>query len=98
MAEPFSWKKLFDFSPMGFVKVIGLALKVCVIILIVFGVLWVKNLLLPAPEHKEYHVEKGASLVINEAPKKKIQPFAGVYGDSDKDGDWRAGAFGGFLF
>lgn len=45
--ERFSIKKLFDFSPIGFYKVIGLTIKAGLILLIVMGVLWVKNLFFP---------------------------------------------------
>ena len=98
--EKFDIKKLFDFSPVGFYKVIGLAIKAGVIILIIFGILWVKNLLLPAPEvHKpEFNVAEGGTLVYHENGKRKLQFFVGPSYSTDDEGNWRAGAFGGIIW
>ena len=71
--ENFNWKKFFDFQPMAFAKIFGLAIKVFIIILLILGVVWIKNLIFPPapanvnqPEitvseggHVEYHVTQG---------------------------------------
>ena len=84
--EPFSIIKFLDFSPMAFAKVLGLALKGGVIVLLVFGVIWVKNTLFPpAPANvntPDIKVEKGASLEYN-----VIQ--------NEKGSGWETGVFGG---
>lgn len=92
--EKFSLAKLFDFSPVGFYKVIGLSIKAGIIVLIIFGLLWVKNLLLPNPEiHKpEIH---GETVNYYEGSKRRLEYFIGPTFSTDKDGEWRAGAFGG---
>ena len=101
MSELFSIKKLLDFSPLGFYKVIGLSLKFAVIVLIILGVVWVKNTIFPsAPANvnqPEINVASGGTLEykVIQNPKKKTEYFAGGFGSSDKDGDWRAGLFGG---
>lgn len=88
--EGFSVKKLLDFSPLGFYKVIGLSIKIGMIILIILGVLWVKNLLFPAASQiKEIKVEAGGKVIINE-DKRRIEFFGGLYGNQDT-----IGAFGG---
>jgi len=98
MSEHFSAKKLFDFSPIGFYKVIGLAIKVGVILLIVLGILWVKNLLFPRQSAvKDIHVESGGKVIINET-KRRMEFFGGLYGDTNREGDNRVGAFGGIKF
>ena len=98
MSEPFSIKKLLNvFEPSGYYKVIGLAIRAAAIALVIFGVLWVKNLLLPAPEiHKP--VITGETVHYYEGSKRRIEFFAGPVATIDKDGDWTAGAFCGFKF
>ena len=95
MNERFSLAKFLDFSPMAFTKVIGLSLKLCVLILIVMGVLWIKNLLFPTGASvKDINVKSGGQVIINES-KRRIEFFIGPFVSTDKDGDWRIGTFGG---
>ena len=96
MNEKFSIKKLLDFSPVGFYKVIGLSIKVGVIILIILGLLWVKNLLLPQKASvKEITVGDGGKVFINDN-KRRIEPFLFGWGSTGTDGDQRVGLGGGF--
>ena len=96
MAEPFSVKKLFDMSPVGFYKVIGLAIKAAIILLIILGILWVKNLLFPpAPgnvNQPEIHVADGGTLhysVDQHSDEKRAWwipgPFVELFGQMDSD-------------
>ena len=106
--ERFSIKKLLDFSPIGFYKVIGLSIKAGVIILIILGVVWVKNLLFPpAPSNvnqPEIHVATGGTLhyqVTQQSEKKRAwwipSPFVELFGQTDtSDKDIKVGTrFGG---
>ena len=95
--EKFSIGKLLDFSPVGFYKVIGLSIKVALILLLVLGVLWVKNLLFPKQSIvKDITVQSGGKVIINDN-KRKLEYFGGLYGDVTGD-DKRVGAFGGIKF
>jgi hypothetical protein len=96
MPENFSIKKLLDFSPIGFYKVIGLSIKAGVIVLVIFGVLWIKNILFPAPSSNvnqpEIHVATGGTLnyaVTQQAEKKRAWwipgPFVELFGQMDSD-------------
>jgi len=103
--ERFSILKFFDFTPLAFAKVVGLALKAALIILIILGVVWVKNLIFPpAPANvnqPNIKVESGGTLHyenIQQSEKKRPwwmpRPFAEIYGfvEDDRQG---AGARGG---
>jgi len=94
--ERFSIKKLFDLSPVGFYKVFGLAFKAGLILLIIFGVIWVKNLLFPpAPSNvnqPEIHVAEGGTLNYTNtqtSEKKRAWwipgPFVELFGQMDSD-------------
>ena len=89
-------KKLFDLSPMGYYKVFGLAFKVSVLLLVVLGILWVKNLLFPpAPANvnqPEIHVAEGGTLHYNVEQNAKKErawwipgPFVELFGQMDSD-------------
>lgn len=95
MSEPFKLKKLLDFSPFAFYKLAGLLIKLGFVILIIFGLLWVKNLLFPAASTvKDINVHEGGKVIINEN-KRRLEYFVGAQGSTDKEGDARIGLFGG---
>jgi len=100
MSEKFSIVKLLDFSPIGFYKVIGLSLKAAVLLLIVLGVIWIKNMLFTAAPSNvntpNIKVESGGKVeykVTQNEQKRRLEYFAGAYGDKD-----RVGLFGGVKF
>lgn len=106
MSEKFSINKLLDFSPVGWYKVFGLALKGVVAVLLILGLLWVKNLLFPAApanvNNPEITVEEGGQVTYNVTQKSKDErawwipsPFVEVFGEMDSDGDQEVGARAG---
>lgn len=90
MSDKFSIGKFLDFSPLAFAKVFGLALKAGVVIMLLLGILWVKNLLLPQkPAVENITVSEGGKVYINEQ-KRRLEYFVGGFGDRE-----RFGIFGG---
>ena len=96
MSEPFSVKKLLDLSPLGFYKVFGLAFKAALVVLLLLGLMWVKNLLFPAApanvNQPEIHVAEGGSLHYEVKQQSKDErawwipgPFVELFGQMDSD-------------
>lgn len=103
-AEKVDIKKLFDFSPVAFAKVAGLALKIGVVILIVYGAFSLVNHFFPKPtpnvNNPDITVESGGKVeykVIQNEDRRRMEYFAGMYGDVQGN-DRRVGIFGGFKF
>lgn len=95
--EKFDLKKLFDFSPHAYYKVFGLAIKIGMILLVLLGILWIKNLMFPAqPENLNQptiNVAEGGAVtyeVNQNKDERRIEYFGGAYGDKEK-----VGLFGG---
>jgi len=97
--EKFSWLKLLDLlNPSGYYKVIGLALRGGLILLVVLGFFWIKNILFPtASAVKDINVNKGGTVYVNNS-KRRMEFFIGPTYSTDEDGKWRAGAFGGIKY
>ena len=102
--EAFSIKKLFDLSPIGFTKVIGLGFKALILALLVLGVVWVKNFLFPTPSTNinkpVIRVESGGQLTYTVEQKSAKErkwyvpsPFVEVFGEkTDKNEGINVGA------
>ncbi len=96
--EKFSITKLLDFSPLGFYKVFGLAIKIGMILLVLFGIVWAKNKLIPPKSTVEnITVEEGGKVIINEQ-KRRLEYFIGGQASTGTKGDNRVGIFGGVKF
>ena len=101
MTEAFSIRKMFSMSPIGFAKVIGLAIKACILLVvlgvIVSGGIAIKERFFPtAPSNvnnPEITVEDGGTAtynVIQNEQKRKLEFFLGAYGNREN-----IGGFGG---
>jgi len=100
--ELFSIKKLFDLSPVAWYKVIGLAIKIGVAILIIFGALGVINKFFPKQGDNintpEIHIGSGGTAnytVIQQNEKKRDwwipSPFVEIFGQKTSDRDFDIG-------
>lgn len=98
MAEHFSLKKLFDLSPLGWYKLVGMCIKILVLLLIISGLRygWLK--LFPPPpanvNKPEIHVEPGGTLnyEVNQTSEEKRawwmpSPFVELYGFAEESSD-----------
>lgn len=106
--ERFSIKKFLDFTPLAWYKIFGLALKVFIIGLIIFGVKYGIDRIFPKPpsniNQPEIHVQPGATVhyeVTQQSEKKRPWwipgPFVELFGEkTDEDEGINVGArFGG---
>jgi len=102
IGEKFSIEKFLDFSPSAWYTVFGLALKVVVFVLLIFGALWVKNLLFPpAPANvtnPAFNVSEGGNVtynVVQQSNKKRAwyipSPFVEIYGQKESKRDFDTG-------
>lgn len=101
MAEKFSLEKFLDFSAVSWYKVFGLLLRVVILVLLVFGVVWIKNFLFPpAPQNlnqPQITVSEGGnvSYVVHQSKKERAwyipSPFIELYGFAEKAKDERMG-------
>lgn len=99
--EKFSIDKFLDFSALSWYKVFGLLLRIGIIILLILGMLWVKNLLFPpAPQNvnqPQITVADGGnvSYTVHQGKKERAwyvpTPFVEVYGFGEKADDDRMG-------
>lgn len=102
--EGFNLKKFFDFSPMAFTKIGGLAVKVAIILIVIMGVLNVINIFFPKPSNNintpAINVAEGGTsnyTVVQHANSKRPwfipTPFVEVFGEmKTKDQDPQLGA------
>ena len=111
MTERFSIRKLLDFSPLGWYKLIGLGIKLIIGIILVLGLIaGVQGILHkffpPAPANvnqPNISVEEGGTAnytVIQQSEKKRAwwmpSPFVEIFSQHDSDGDSGVGTrFGG---
>jgi hypothetical protein len=101
MSEKFSLDKFLDFSALSWYKVFGLLLRVFILILLVFGMLWIKNFLFPPQptnvNQPQITVADGGnvSYVVHQGKKDRAwyvpSPFVEVYGFGEKASSDRYG-------
>jgi len=101
--EKFDAAKLFDFSAVGWYKVLGLSLKIAVAGLIIYGALSLWQAFFPKPAKNEnkptINVAEGGTsqYTVNQysTPPRRLEYFLGLYGDRADSGDNRVGGFAG---
>lgn len=94
--EKFSIRKFFDFGPIAWATVFGLGLKAFIVVLLILGAIYVKNIFFPKPatniNQPEIHVKEGGTVhyqVIQQSEKKRPwwipTPFVEIFGELKTD-------------
>jgi hypothetical protein len=101
MSERFNLDKFLDFSAVSWYKVFGMLLRIFILILLVFGVIWIKNFLFPAAPQNvnqpNITVAEGAALTytVHQGKKERAwyvpSPFVEIYGFGERAKEDRMG-------